>query len=103
MSRFSAIFPRPLPAAASMFARERMLVFESVSRDYFVADRLPMRIAGLAAKRNLRHRYQVLSADQSECYLCRSKSAAIARCKMLAEMAACSRELREYIATSLSA
>lgn len=101
MSRFSAIYPMPQHSAAYEFSREGMLVYESLSRDYFVADRLPMRACGKA--KNCRHRYQVLSADQSECYLFRSKSAAIARCKLLAEMSAANRSLREFIATSLSA
>jgi hypothetical protein len=84
MSRFSLIFPRPIPSAASMFQREGMLRHVCQATGYFVVDRLPMRNCRTTS--NCRNRFQVLSADQSRCKLFRSLSSAIRYLETRAEV-----------------
>jgi hypothetical protein len=56
--------------AARSFQREGMLIAEDRETGYFIADRRPMR------SDNVFNRYEMLSADQSEYYLYRSRRAA---------------------------
>lgn len=84
MSRFSLLFPRPIPSAASMFQREGMLRHVCQATGYFVVDRLPMRDCRTA--RHCRNRFQVLSPDQSRCKLFRSLSSAVRYLQTRAEV-----------------
>jgi len=71
----SQVSPVSTVSNAELFHREGMLIAECPISGYFVVDRLPMR--NCAGKKNCRNRWQLLSADQSEYTLFRSRQAAI--------------------------